>query len=225
MDGEPVWEETSGALYDRSEMVVVYRDSDLEKKRNRLEIMSLDTNFCVTFSVNKMIAEILKTYSRGNCLDNIAGQLALDFPRMDVYFNRSKCNDVGQFANAIKKFRAYRHKTMGNLYNLMLMVVTQPSFYYPFELINKIYSTPEYGAYIFADADAPYVSILEGEDSVDIVFKKSFKHLDIDTRTVYNRFHTRTIFTIDLYRRKFWKWMGDYCRMDFGMIYWMRDRK
>lgn len=210
----------------KDDTMIIYYDTDFQDQRTKYQIINLDHHFCVLFSTDKIIDEIYCTYTLdGDVKQNILDQVDLDFFRMDINFNSVKCQTVANFKNCIDKFKKYSYGD-NNLYNLILMLSTQSSFYYPFAILNDVYTEVKSGMYVMTATDFPYINIIDKKTSVDIIFKKTFKHINVETKEISNRFHTFMVLTIDLINMPDgYIFCGDrYCQTEIGMIYWIKEK-
>lgn len=185
---------------DEEDMIMVYNNTDFKDPTIRERIIESNQNFCILFSVETIISEILHSYRDGDLKENISHQIKLDFPRMDICFNSQKCQTINQFQLLIEKFKKYNHPVMDNLYDLLLLFTTQSSFFYSFKMMHDIYSLPNINTYVFADEDMPNIDIIDNRISIDVVFKKTFKHMDITNSEtkIINKFQTFMVITINL---------------------------
>jgi hypothetical protein len=173
---------------------------------DKTKMMENQNDCFITFSMDKVIRELLQSYSSNKsiiCLDdhtkkNIHGQLTFDFPRFKILFNSSKCNSIESFHYQIKKYEYYKHDTMSTIYELILMLCTQASFYYPFNIINNLYELAESSLHIVSTDEIPSINIVECEQSVNIILKKTLKYTNIDSCKIMTKIHTFMIMTIDL---------------------------
>lgn len=182
------------------DMMIIYKDTDFQTDTNKMQISALENNFCVLFSANLIIHEILVSYtnSDADAKQNILDQLAIDFSRMSMHLNSEKCRNIDLFKKSIVKYKKYAHHIMGNLYDLIIMLSTQSSFYYPFKIVHDVYDLPDSNIHVISDSDRPNINIIDHNTSIDIIFKKTFKYIDIINKKILNRFYTLMILTIDV---------------------------
>ena len=207
--------------------VIIISDNDLDLEENKTKILSCHSNYCINFSMDKIIPELLFSYSVNktiNYMDNatkdkILEQINIDFPRMELYYNNKKCESLYHFKSSIEKFNQYSHDKLYTLYYLIIMLCTQASFYYPFSTIYNIYSLPETDIFVLSDDDFPYVNVVDNGTNVEIVFRKIFKYFNIRTEQTITKFHTFMVITIDLVEEK----NGYYATCSKGMLYWITE--
>lgn len=220
--------ELKGVDLDVEEVVVIYKDDDLKQESNRSQLTTSECNFCVLFNVETVIKEILHSYLNeiNDSKDNIIKQVNLDFPRMSICHNSKACENVDELHELINRFKKYKHSVTNNLYDLLLMLTTQSPFFYPFKIIYDIYSSPDSNIHIIADSDMPTINIINKNNSIDVVFKKTFKHIDVDNRKILNRFHTFMIFTIDLITvpAGYIYPEFNYSDTNFGILHWIKEK-
>jgi hypothetical protein len=186
--------------------------------RESNKIIEMTSNFCILFSSDLVIQEMLDSYSgngKSNAINNIMEQAKVDFPRMDVHYGSIYYKHLNAFQTVINKFQYKRHKLLPSIYHLLMMLITQSSFYYPFKLVHDVYTLPDSNQYVMQESDRPYINIIEHKHAVEITFKKTFKYLDVDTNQVLKKFHTLMIMTIDHY---------GYKTSDAGMLYWIIEK-
>ena len=225
---------------DFDDTMVIYRDTDLQKEDIKKQIISIDYNFCVLFSMHKIIKEILLSYTdndneieyTANAIltpeskENILKQIDIDFPRLNISTNSVRCTNKEDFIVFCAKFANYKHPIMENLAYLLLMLSTQASFYYPFNFVNNIYNSPDTGIHVTSTGDYPYIDIVDNGTSVDIVFKKVFKAIKIDDdEELISKFHTFMLLTIDLIDKPSFYFFNNYkyCECELGMMYWIKE--
>jgi hypothetical protein len=211
--------------------IIILEDHNLEK--NKIKILSCHSNFCIIFCPNKIISELLHSYSSNKTIyyldeptnKNIQQQIEMDFPRMQLYYNHHKCNNLHHFKSLITKFNHFHHDKLYTLYNLIIMFCTQASFYYPFSVMFNIYDLGEIDICVLPSDDSPYINIIDNGSHINIVFKKIFKYIDINTQQIITKFHTFMVITIDLviepdghifYGRK-------YSICSACMLYWIKE--
>lgn len=225
---------------DFDDTMVIYRDTDLHKENIRKQIISIDHNFSVLFSMQKIIREILLSYTENNSKieysknivltpeskENIFKQIDIDFPRLNISTNSVRCRNKEDFIVFCAKFANYKHPVVENLAYLLLMLSTQASFYYPFNFISNIYNSPDTGIHVTSTMDHPYIDIVDNGTSVDIVFKKIFKAIKIsDDEELISKFHTFMLLTIDLIDKSSFYFFNNYkyCECELGMMYWIKE--
>ncbi|MEM3062509.1 MAG: hypothetical protein QW303_03040 [Nitrososphaerota archaeon] len=216
--------------------IVAFHQSDLEKIYVKRKILSMKCGFCVVLSVDKIIEEIATSYTTSKRLElymsestkkNILNQIVLDFPRCDLYLNHMKCDNMSNLFGFCSRFRKYIHPFSGNVENLLLMLTTQASFYYPFSLVNDIYTNPTSGLHIISSAtnDVPLINIVDNGSSIDVIFKKNFSYVNIKSvKTIKKIFYTFMILTIDLIDNSDGTEFHDhvYGRCRSGVTYWIK---
>ncbi|MEM0353973.1 MAG: hypothetical protein QXW79_00190 [Thermoplasmata archaeon] len=216
--------------------IIAFHQYDLEKNYVKQKILSMNCGFCVVLSVNKIIEEILISYSTNKQLElfmsdstkkNILNQVIIDFPRCDVYLNHRKCENIMDLFSFCGMFRKYIHLPSRNVENLLLMLATQASFYYPFSIVNNIYTNPTSGLHVISSTtnDVPLIDIVNNNGSIDVIFKKNFGYINIKSnKTVKKKFYTFMILTIDLIDRSDGTEINDHnyghCRS--AITYWIK---
>lgn len=224
------------------DIMIIYRDSDLENTDIKDEICNIGNNFCVLFSTDKIIQEILESYlkySTENIDEIINTQLKLDFYRMDIYLDYQKIPSLNDFLKFISPYQKYKHNVMPNLRDLLMILTTQSSFYYPFQMVYNVYYKENTKIYIIQDSDSPYINIVLNKNTIDIVFKKTFRYVNISTDEVLHKFYTFMVLTIDLFEgsvgyfystENFFCQNGGYepyppfCETQIGVIYWFVNK-
>lgn len=209
--------------------MIIYRENELNDEKIKKQLLEIDHNFSVIISMDKIIKEILRSYSENEIttvnteiMKNICKQLDLDFPRLRIHLNSSRCNK-SEYMGFCKKYSKYLHPVLGNLENLLLMLSTQASFFYLFTVVDNIYTQPNSGVHVVATDDYPNIGIVEKENAIEIVFKKIFKYYDINNEQTMNKFHTFMVLTIDLVQKKLILGTKRYCECDLGMLYWIKE--
>ena len=218
---------------DLTSSIIILTDSDLDLEENKVKILSCHANFCINFCMDKIISELLLSYSVNKTIDymdnvtkdKILEQIDIDFPRMELYYNNKKCETLYHFKSSIEKFNQYVHNKLYTLYYLIIMLCTQASFYYPFSVIYNIYSLPETDIYILSSDDFPYVNVVDNGTNIVIVFRKIFKYFNIGTERTITKFHTFMVITIDLVEEKngYIFYGKKYATCSKGMLYWIKE--
>ena len=233
--------ELSGIDSELDGTMVIYHDTELQDDECRQQILSLDCNFCVWFTMDNVIREILSSYNENKNINmitpriknNILDQVNIDFPRCEIFINSNRCTKI-DFLSFCQKYKKYSHPIMGSLENLLLMLSTQASFYYPYSIVNKIYTTADTGMHVVSTTDfnsdtsfedGPFINIVDNGRTIDIVFKKIFKHLDINDVKVVNRFHTFMVVTIKMFNKLVGHEIAGACKCDTGIMYWLKQNK
>ena len=200
------------------------------------------------------ILESYTTTSYGTShLDKIFKQMALDFPRMEILFNSESvergehlslgsiiptgsprdpvwnselCTTIDMFQNKIIGFCRYSHPKLGTVYNLLVMLCTQASFFYPFNILNKIYTLDDLGIHVMASDDPGCISIVDNKISIDIIFKKLFKYMNTSTETVITKFWTCMVITIYLVEETdgYIFYGKKYCSYDNAIVYCVKEK-
>lgn len=213
--------------------VIIFKEKDLEREENKTKILSTHYNFCVEFDMDKIINELLASYStKKNGVYiypetklNIIDQIKLDFPRMEIYFNSIKCNTINQFNNHIMKFNNYSHDVMESIYYLLIMFCTQASFYYPFSIIHNIYTFHDSGIHVTPAKDYPCINIVAYSTSIEIIFKKTFQYTNINTSEIITKFYTFMVITINLMESPNGYFFSGkkYGECKSGILYWVKE--
>ena len=180
-------------------------DDIFGKEIGKTDILANNYNYGIIFDVDKTIMEIFGSYCDYilNCLDNptrikIFDQFLIDFSRMQLYINFYKCESVNLFQNLMSKYKQYSHSILKTVFDLIVMLCTQASFYYPYNIVHTLYSLPKYEIYVIPSTDPPCINIIENTSSIEIIFKKMFKFFDTKTEKTLLHFSTYFVVTIDL---------------------------
>lgn len=216
-------------MLSNNDSIIIFNEQDLEIEENKKIILTSSAIFCVLFPMNKIIKEILFSYSVNNSYTNtkinIDNQIMMDFPRMKFNYNSKKCNSLYEFKTRLFKFRKYSHEIMLTLDNLIIMLCTQALFFYPFNVIHNIYTLPESNIYVMPIDDHPNINIIDNNTTVTIVIKKIFGYKNIDTDDIITKFHTFMTITIDLVEEPngYLFYGKKYCKYNAGILYWINE--
>jgi hypothetical protein len=183
----------------------IFIGGDLDNPRIRSWIVASCTKFCVLLNSDAIVQEILDSYAgckNINYLEyknkaRLYHQLEVDFPRMKLHVNSVVSLGIDHFINAIEKYNKYSYQYY-NVFYLVMMLCTQATFYYPFTILNNLYSLPDQGMHILPADDWPYVNVVENNNHISIILKKTFRLFDINAKKVMIRYHIFMIITIDL---------------------------
>lgn len=177
----------------------------LQKKEVVDYILSHNYNFKIVLSVKTVVDELLESYREkyetdtcNSLIKNIMSQIKIDFPRMDVYYNNVKLDDLNIFLSKIGKFKTCETLTTKSLYYLLIMLCTQASFYYPYKLLSDLYTRHENNMCILSSNDTPLINLIEKNENISIVLKKIVKYKNIDKNVLITNIHTFTTFNITL---------------------------
>lgn len=214
--------------------IICLNDGDLDSYGIRESVLQTLANFCVVISGEKIVKEILASYQGNNehfddeIRKKIYDQMMLDFPRMVLQFGGTKCNDFEEFKQKISIYQKYHHKLLGTLYWLLMMLCTQASFYYPYNIITNIYTLNDLDIYILPSPDDyPLVNIVFNNDCIDISFEKSFVFRNINNNDIITNFHTVQKMKIALFRMPDgYIFCGEKCgQCENAVVYWTKDKK
>lgn len=204
----------------KTSQLFTYYEDDLKNRNIVSQISTADHYYRIILPFNKIVNELQKSYNRkldkplvvNNILKNIISQISLDFSRMEVFLNGSKCASTSELYDYISKYVTSKHSKFQSVYYLIIMFCTQAPFYYPFNVIRDIYSMPDTNLHVVASKDFPNISLSSNKNSVSITIKKNFLLLDVLTNECITKFHTRMLIMIDLINNR------DKCT-----IYWKKE--
>lgn len=187
-----------------NDKMIVCHHSNLDKYRDK--ILSTYCNYCVIFQLDTLIKEMIVSYSPDNQFkhltdeikQNILKQIELDFPRMEIYINSIKCCYVEHLLSWFSKFQNYQHYLVGNIYQLLILLCTQTSFFYSFSTLYQIYYNPGSNIHIIPITDYPIINIVDNITTIDLYYKKFYKYLDIISEEIIYKIYTYMHFSIDL---------------------------
>lgn len=226
------------------------KDEIFGKENNRINILSNNYNYGIIFDSDKTIIEMVKSYSDCNLnyvenstmplkeqveLEgilpnatriNIFDQFIIDFPRMQVYINYYKCDSIHLFQTLMSKYKTYTHPILQTVFNLIVMLCTQASFYYPYQIIHTLYSLLDHEICAIPSTDPPCINIIENKSSIEIVFKKMFKYFDAKTEQTLCHFSTYFVVTIDLVSTpdRYIYYGKKYGVCSSTIVYWFNDK-
>ena len=153
--------------------------------------------------IDLVIEEIILSYSEIttniDVIKNIKNQMLIDYHRMNIYFNSIKYSNYNDFKTMIRKYKIYKNPIMVNLYILILMLLTQASFYYPLYIMDINYTSYENNFQIVAANDMPSIDIIEENNKLKLIYYKSFKCINVQSETIVNQLYTIMEITIELY--------------------------
>lgn len=182
----------------------IFNESELADSIIKNKIFLLRAPYCILVYSNTMIKEILDSYKCDQnylSYDNkctILKQISLDFPRMKLHYNSILCKNEDELYSSIQYFNKYFYGSI-SLFFIILVLCTQATFSYPFNFINSIYTIEKSNIYVLPLNDYPYINIIDNTNYINIILKKSFHLVDINSKKIFNKFHTFFIITIDLH--------------------------
>ena len=191
--------------------------------KNILEILLTDRPYCIWFKTDEMIQDLLISYGSDFINDdvkyNILKQIDIDFTRSNILINSGKCSKL-EFFNFCEAYEKYTHPILESLKYLLLMLATQASFFYPYSLMNTIYSGPDIHIISRTTNDHIIVDVIENENFIDVYFKKSFSCFNANTETELHEVHTNMMLTIELVNEEdgFFFSGRSYCLSNIGII-------
>ncbi|AYV85464.1 MAG: hypothetical protein Satyrvirus18_1, partial [Satyrvirus sp.] len=213
--------------------MLVYSINELENEEHRIKILSSNCNFCVVFCIDDVIDEIASSYiiNKSNYLtyeskNNILKQLMLDFPRMEISINSIKCTNFQYLLMWLSKFKGYYYDRVENVYYLLMMLCTQTSFYYSYNVIQSIYSLHDMDIHVISSStDRPLVNITDNGTSIDVTFKKIFNYSSTFTNKVFTKFHTYFAMNFDLTKDpdNYFRYGRTYAKNSSAILYWVKE--
>ena len=176
--------------------IITLKESDLKSTRIKSNLSSNPQSFRIELCPIQLIYLILQTYMVDYNLTSLLEQINLDFHRMEFYLNSILCDDFQSYFLYISQFRLYNNSIIDNVFYLLLLLSTQASFFYQFDAINTFYSLSN--VFPITHTDRPTINIIHNEDLIEVIFKKSFKLINIITDEVTHIIQTFFIITIRL---------------------------
>ncbi len=99
----------------------------------------------MSFPIKSYINDLLGSYHYD--VKKIYEQLEVDYPRIDVYINNIKINDINQFRNHISEYYNTLYFINNKFYRysvILSLLPNQSSFYLPYVCVYKVYQKGEY---------------------------------------------------------------------------------
>ena len=145
---------------------------------------------CVLIPTKKIITEIADSYN--NIITET--QLTKDFDRMRIFYNFIMCSTLPDFLSLITKYKHHPHTITNTIYNLFLILCTQSTFFYPFNILHHLYNTQL--LHIIQSDDFPLINIIDNNKSLKIIIKKKFIYINPITSQTITTFATFTTINI-----------------------------
>lgn len=189
----------------KTKNIPVFQETELEDVSFKNKLFLLQEPYCILLDTDKLVKEILQSYG---CYKNYLGyndknkiikQISLDFPRMKVHYNSVLLKNVDELFTSIQCFNKYFYESIP-LFFLILVFCTQATFFYPFHILNSIYTVDYYNIYVLPLDDHPCINIVDNKDYIDIILKKSFKLIGINTAKIYHKLYVSFRITIELFQ-------------------------
>lgn len=174
-----------------------FLNSELSKTHIRETILTSHYYYRAIFFPDTLINEILLSYAEKNKIFNnefkekILYQFLIDFPRMKICYNNVVCSSVNIFKEIISKYTTYQYNCTETAYYLIIMLCTQATFFYPYNLLHDIYGLPDTNIFIIQGNDHPSINLIENKNKLTLYFFKSFNYIDINNKDIpIMSFHT-----------------------------------
>lgn len=175
--------------------LLIYKYSDIKKEIIRNKILSSHKYYCITFNSNVFINESYNSYKN----TNIYKQFCIDFPRTNLLFNNSKCDNISAFLSNINKFKKYKHYVLDSCYDLIILLCTQTTFFYSFNIIHELYSIRDTNLFVLSDNDRPIICVNTSiPKQIEILFNKNMKLINIQLEKSILLFYTTIKIIINL---------------------------
>lgn len=210
----------------RSLLQIVHsNDIDIEDD----EFLSNDNNI-VIFNYDALVSELAEQYPDNKELssfENIAKQLLIDHPRLALYINDKYNNNLAELLIKLHRYQKYMYNGSGikNASELVLALCTQYTFYHASRALTRLYSDPDNNQFVFQHTDRPKVKINFYPDHIDIIYRKIYKLIDMDTQLILATYETITLVTINLFdpQSGFLFTKPYTCQLSCAMVYWRRS--
>ena len=151
----------------------------------------------IFFKTDEYIEKNFESYNYN--LDNIIEQYYKDYDRHTVYFNGSHMS-IGNFLQYIKKYAKYKNNklTQINLENLLMLLVTQSSYFFSYLYATKI-KFP-YKLYILnTDADKYVKFTLSIKNEISFKTNIIFNAVDLATEKIMYKIRLELLLNIQLH--------------------------
>jgi hypothetical protein len=195
-----------------SDYQIIYHEISSKTPPNKI----YHNDFYILMNLNEIIREIGNSYqTHGSRVRNIMKAIEVDFPRMKIFYNRGQITNIITLFTKLLPYRAVSHEMISTLYEVLIMLCTQASFYYSYKVIHEFFNDPEYNLSVIQHTDSPSVDILITNPRViQLMFKKSYKLIDtVHKRTIYI-YHTCFMMTFNL----------DDPAQNNALLYWLTEK-
>lgn len=152
----------------------------LDKDKRFLNNLKKNCNIMCIFQFKKYIQDIWESYKKNE--DNMLRQFYIDFDRQDIFVDDKQIFDANEFINYISILKS--NKCLGfSCYNLVLMLCNQSSFFIPYHLMCKLYSTQNtlVVSRTVDENDRTTISLKINEFSLAFSLKTNLYTVDMDT--------------------------------------------
>lgn len=149
-----------------------------------------------------ILKEIVNSFISNNYENDITvhilSQFKIDYPRLNVLINDTKY-DMDNFLDAIKSFKLYKFPLLTNLYNCILMLLTQAIFYYPYNFINNYLNLDQERYLLISDEIMPKIIIKKSKDKIKITYLKNFNIISIHDEKIIQKCYSEIKIKVNLF--------------------------
>lgn len=177
--------------------MVWYSDYDYYLTQ-KYQLPSIGQNLLVQLAYDKIIYELLESYhiNQPHFSYNLINQVKKDFNRFQIYFNFIRQIEWEQFNQIIEKYHQKSYPKVNNWYFLIMLLVNQAPFYYPYYLLHRTFHSESKDIVPEAN-DIPYINLIERNTELLFIYHKRFILINIDDNQKEALFTTRMIIKID----------------------------
>lgn len=159
-------------------------------------------NYCAFFPPTPTIIDLMQSFKE----NSIAHQLAIDFPRMRIYLNTKQCAKLSELYQFIRDLPA-------SLLLIVLMMCTQVSFFYPFDLLYRLYTDHDFDLHIIHDNSPTMINIVRKEGELLLIFYKTFLLIDTTSKDTVDKLGTYMVISVTMRPEKRF-------HIPLGLIFW-----
>lgn len=172
----------------------------------------------IIYSGDYLIEDIFNSYQKN--WTKVFEQIYVDFPRMEMSYNGIKCKTIEELHLSILHLMNYSHSMTQSIYNLVILLCTQATFYNQFSVLHNLYKLPTFDFYILQSKDIPRINIVYHNNMVNIFFCKRFEYVNAINSHILTYFDTTMVICIKLFNQKI-----KYGLAYYGFVYWTCSEK
>lgn len=168
------------------------------------------TDTLITFDIFEYLNDIAESYHFDNNI--ILQQFKTDFTRTVLYINNIHMTELNTTMDILNKYSKYTVNILQiiQLNSIIMMILTQAGYAYPYMLISKLYANPKNNIHVSCCNINRYLEINE-----DILFRLvcEFKVINIETSDTQDNIKLEIL--IDIYHKN-----NTYQISKYGILMW-----
>ncbi|CAH6421757.1 Hypothetical protein KVN_LOCUS443 [uncultured virus] len=200
------------------ELSIIFED----KKIQNIKKYSVLKEHVLLFDSFSYIHNILRSYKYNS--EKIIDQFQQDFHRSDIYLNNEKIMDMKVLKKKIKKLQKFGNKFEEfNLTSdkLLIMLMNQSTFAFPFILMSEIFNDEENKIFVF-NMPNERKTFLNLNKINEIIFTMMFQVIDTNSNKILLKISITLILSLNIVmqKNKYKIFNDNFIFSKFGIITW-----